>query len=275
MCSQGDYNRRHRAMCQPTFRGSYLNTFSNVIVERLFRRLRDLITISNRTERVVQWFAEKTTEVDLALVTQRLALDIIGQVAFSHDFKESDKIRKSASIKNPFSEHCFREIQNIESNYGADTDELVKAVNDFGDVLGEMFILPMPALNFLKRWNAGPLKRLERSLETQRNIMLDVIMQRRQDLRKGMKKKDLLGSLLEVYDEDGSQMTDEELWEDVHDIMGAGHETTASVLAACLYLVSVHPEIEERVVHEIDTVLGMSNSPFWLHLLRRGPPSNL
>lgn len=155
-----------------------------------------------------------------------------------------------------------REIQGIESDYGEDTDALVKAVNDFGDVLGDMFILPMPALKLLKRIRFKPLQRLEHSLETQKQIMLDVITQRRQYLKQGGEpKKDLLGSLLNVYDEDGNKMQDEELWEDVHDIMGAGHETTASALAACLYLISVHPEVEEKVIHELKTVLGTNKRP--------------
>jgi hypothetical protein len=34
--------------------------------------------------------------------------------------------------------------------------------------------------------------------------------------------QDLLGVLLTAADEAGQKMTDEELWEDVHDVMGAG-----------------------------------------------------
>ena len=133
----------------------------------------------------------------------------------------------------------------------------MQAVNDFGDVLGDMFILPMPVLKLLKRIRSKAMKKLEHSLATQRQIMLGIITQRREERTNGEdQKKDLLGSLLEVYDEDGNKMSDEELWEDVHDIMGAGHETTASALAACLYLISVHPEVEEKVVHELKTVLS-------------------
>lgn len=51
-------------------------------------------------------------------------------------------------------------------------------------------------------------------------------------------------------------MTDEELWEDVHDIMGAGHETTATTTAAVLYCVSAHPEVARRVRDELSAVLG-------------------
>lgn len=51
-------------------------------------------------------------------------------------------------------------------------------------------------------------------------------------------------------------MTDEELWEDVHDIMGAGHETTATTTAAVLYCVSAHPAVQARVHAELAAVLG-------------------
>lgn len=50
--------------------------------------------------------------------------------------------------------------------------------------------------------------------------------------------------------------TDSELWEDVHDIMGAGHETTATTAAAALYCIAAHPEVEARVVRELQEQLG-------------------
>jgi cytochrome P450 len=67
---------------------------------------------------------------------------------------------------------------------------------------------------------------------------------------------DLLGTLLTTVDEDGTALTDEELWEDVHDIMGAGHETTATTTAAVLYNVSVHPEVESKLLKELRAVCG-------------------
>jgi len=44
--------------------------------------------------------------------------------------------------------------------------------------------------------------------------------------------------------------------QDVHDIMGAGHETTASTAAAALWAIAAHPEVEARVHAELDAVLG-------------------
>ena len=56
--------------------------------------------------------------------------------------------------------------------------------------------------------------------------------------------------------EDGSHLTDEELWEDVHDVMGAGHETTGTTTAVVLYCVSTHPEVEEKLIAELRDVCG-------------------
>lgn len=63
----------------------------------------------------------------------------------------------------------------------------------------------------------------------------------------GQAGDDLLGVLLQAQDEEGRQLSDEELWEDVHDIMGAGHETTASTTTAALYCISQTPGVEEKV----------------------------
>lgn len=38
--------------------------------------------------------------------------------------------------------------------------------------------------------------------------------------------------------------------------MGAGHETTATTAAAAIYAISAHPEVEARLVQELESVLG-------------------
>ena len=50
--------------------------------------------------------------------------------------------------------------------------------------------------------------------------------------------------------------------QDVHDIMGAGHETTASTAAAALWAIAAHPQAEARVHAELDAVLG--SHTLWL-----------
>lgn len=84
------------------------------------------------------------------------------------------------------------------------------------------------------------------------------MQERREKIKNGEDTpSDLLGTLLMSVDpKDGSTLTDEELWEDVHDVMGAGHETTGTTTAAVLYCVSTHPEVEEKLMAELRTVCG-------------------
>lgn len=99
------------------------------------------------------------------------------------------------------------------------------------------------------------------------NSSVEVLLQaRRNSIQKGEKTPDdLLGTLLSSVDpEDGSSLTDEELWEDVHDVMGAGHETTGTTTAAVLYCVSTNPEVEEKLIAELREVCGVHFSPIYM-----------
>lgn len=39
-------------------------------------------------------------------------------------------------------------------------------------------------------------------------------------------------------------------------VMGAGHETTATTTAAALYCISAHPAVEQQLIAELRSVLG-------------------
>jgi cytochrome P450 len=67
---------------------------------------------------------------------------------------------------------------------------------------------------------------------------------------------DLLSMLLKAQAEDGSQMTDQQLRDEVMTLFLAGHETTANALAWTWYLLSLNPEAEARLHAELKEVLG-------------------
>jgi cytochrome P450 len=73
----------------------------------------------------------------------------------------------------------------------------------------------------------------------------------------GEKPGDLLDMLLEARDADtGKAMSDEQLRDEVITIIGAGHETTANTLSFAFYVLSQHPEVLQKLQHEVDTVLA-------------------
>jgi cytochrome P450 len=86
-------------------------------------------------------------------------------------------------------------------------------------------------------------------------IVYKIIAERRQ---KGYDEGDLLSMLLQAQDEDGSQMTDKQLRDEVMTLFLAGHETTALALSWTWYLLALNPECEKRFHEELDSVLGGS-----------------
>lgn len=68
---------------------------------------------------------------------------------------------------------------------------------------------------------------------------------------------DLLSTLLAARDADtGDRLSDREVRDELVAIMFAGTETTASTLAWTFHELAAHPEVEERLLAEIDSVVG-------------------
>ena len=84
-------------------------------------------------------------------------------------------------------------------------------------------------------------------------IVFRIIAERRAS---GSDEGDLLSMLLAAQDEDGSQMNDQQLRDEVMTLFLAGHETTALTLSWSWYLLASHPEAEQRFQAELDEVLG-------------------
>ncbi|UHA73738.1 cytochrome P450 [Paenibacillus sp. 481] len=67
---------------------------------------------------------------------------------------------------------------------------------------------------------------------------------------------DVLASLVRTHDEDGYQLSDDELIGHAFTLFVAGHETTANALTWSVFLLSQHPTKLAAVLDELDSVLG-------------------
>jgi cytochrome P450 len=97
-----------------------------------------------------------------------------------------------------------------------------------------------------------------RALETIDSVVLDLIRARQASRGSGEQLRgDLLDMLLDAEDvETGERMTDQEVLDEVKTVFAAGHETTANALTWTWLLLSEHPEAGEKLVAELDMVLG-------------------
>lgn len=84
-------------------------------------------------------------------------------------------------------------------------------------------------------------------------IVYRIINERRASRRD---EGDLLSMLLKAQDEDGSQLSDRQLRDEVMTIFLAGHETTALTLCWAWYLLARNPETEKKFHAELAEVLG-------------------
>ena len=107
----------------------------------------------------------------------------------------------------------------------------------------------------LPEWVPTPLNRKRRQTRAamERTIMATIEERRQSSEDKG----DLLSMLLLAQDEEnGARMSDRQVHDEAMTLFLAGHETTANALTWTLYLLSQHPDVEAKLLEEIDRVLG-------------------
>lgn len=137
-----------------------------------------------------------------------------------------------------------------------DTD-VSRVSHQVGAALEVLLISVIEESKFLIRlpeWLPTPFRmRKKWSIETLHTVVDQIIQARRTS---GEDKGDLLSMLLLAQDEDGVQMTDEQVRDEALTIFLAGHETTANAMTWTFYLLSQHPQIEAKLHDELTQVLG-------------------
>src|ERR687896_962183 len=95
----------------------------------------------------------------------------------------------------------------------------------------------------------GPFARFTRLREKADELVYEQIDERR---RSGERREDILSMLLDARHEDGSEMSREEIRDELMTALVAGHETTASELAWAFERMARQPEVLRRLHGEID-----------------------
>lgn len=135
--------------------------------------------------------------------------------------------------------------------------EMESAIDEVADALDEAMHFFHLMAHTLWRFVPDVLslphhKRFDRAVQKLDEVIYGLIDQRRASAEPG---DDLLWQLLEAVDDEGNQMTDRQLRDEVITLFLAGHETTALTLTYTWYLLSHHPHVLERLQDEVDAVL--------------------
>jgi cytochrome P450 len=223
-----------------------MGPFTNKKILRKFA----VATTQIASELVSSWKASSPTGVlqaDIAEHMQRLTLDVIGNVSFSYNFGGMDHVRRE-----------------LAGTAGKDSgkDKLMGYVNTWTEQVGKLAApwITSDVLEVGTKLGDPRCTKLKNSIEGMRSMLLEIIEERRQRIREGAADmpEDLMTELINIQEEQGKDaFTDTELWEDIHDVMGAGHETTANTLTTALWEVSMHPEVGAQLHAELDALLGV------------------
>src|SRR5215218_6742567 len=130
-----------------------------------------------------------------------------------------------------------------------DVDKVEKGAMDYSASISWVILL---TLLRAPRWMPYPGRsRVERARDYLREEVERLVAARR---RSDQERNDLVTRLLTVINpETGRSMSDRDVVDNLLTFLVAGHETTALALTWTFYLLSLHPEIAERVVQEVET----------------------
>lgn len=137
-----------------------------------------------------------------------------------------------------------------------DVDRIERSITDYLDAT--TWILAFTMLR-LPDWLPHPGQwRAARARRYLRAEIIRLAAGRRDAMARGaVPRDDLLSLLLEARDpETGAAMGDESLTDNLLTFISAGHETTALTLTWTFYLLSLHPDVEARVLAETEAVTG-------------------
>jgi cytochrome P450 len=161
--------------------------------------------------------------LDISSEMARLAYSIVGQTLFSFNTGEdAATVEKAMRVILP---HVFGRL---------------------GNLINWPDSLPTPAN-----------RRFHRSLAEVDEVVYRIIARHRRAQAAGDPDTDLLSMLMRIRDsETGTGLDDSQLRNETITFLLAGHETTANALTWTFYLISRHPEVEQRLLAELAEVLA-------------------
>lgn len=198
-----------------------------------WRHQRKLISPNLRRKQIAHY-----ADVMVKHTRQMLAGWKDGEVrAFHHDTME---VTLRIVVETLFNLEMDSDVHQV----GRALDTVMEGFHEQAHTLWRFVPEPLPT----------PMKaKLERAIEELDTLIYDLIDQRREDATEG---DDLLYRLIAAVDDEGNQMTDTQLRDEVITLFLAGHETTALAIMYAWYLMTDHRWVLDKVHQEVDEVLG-------------------
>ena len=223
LTAEGEEWPRQRQLTMQAFKPDYLRRF--------FPEMRK---ITERLKNRWSTMAESGQAIDVQKDWVRFTVDITTNLAFGYDI-------------------------NLLEEEG---DDFQRHLQKLLPVFNRRANAPFPYWHFFKL----PSDRaMEKSLAVIKKMIHTFVQQTRQQLEQqpevARQPANFLEALLLAHDEDGAPLSDLEIQGNIITILLAGEDTTAHTLTWLLYLITEHPEVQQKMQQEADAVLGADTLP--------------
>jgi cytochrome P450 len=229
-----------------------INQANSFVRERTIKRLKILLgeglltsddPIHKRTRRIAApaFHRQRINAYagDMVRITKR----------FSHPWRDGDVVDMNASMMN-------LSLEIVASTlFATEVDDDIREINAQSNKIMRMynFLIAFPNAEAFLNWPIPGLMQFRRAKKKLDSVVNRIIAERK---AAGDDRQDLLSMLLLARDEDGSELSADQLRDEVLTIFLAGYETTANALSWTWYLLATNPEIQERMHDEIASVIG-------------------
>jgi cytochrome P450 len=241
---QGPQWMRHRQIIQPAFQARAVKEALTASVPPLVSKFIEYwsMAINNNKE-------EPPREIDLASHLSALTLDVIGQVAFSHEF------------------HAIESVKQWANNQNIGDDKLDEVDDPFIKAMSETFKYSvLGTVTFLSGtfWVDKYLNPRNTVLRRHLDGAVDAIVENARNNNSSERPKSLLQFLLQAEENhtdatssrtssvsSNRTLNNAELRDEMKTFIIAGHGTTQTLLYWAIYAMAKLPDIQERVYQDI------------------------
>ncbi|KAF7365164.1 Cytochrome p450 [Mycena venus] len=233
----GDRWRQHRRMFQQHFRPDASRNYRPAQMNKVYQLLQGLLSRPQDFRELIKTYAVRTPLVKVDKIFGSLAAAIIMSTVYGYEVKPSND----------------RFVGLAESAVKKVTESVFP---------GAVAVNAFPILRHLPSWIPGagfqrfPAESRQLAQEM-REVPYNFV---KQNMHDGIESKSMVAKLLEASQARGR--SDENAIQEVAAVAyGAGADTTVSALASFFLAMALHPDIQKRAQHEIDTVVGTHRLP--------------
>lgn len=189
------------------------------------KAMKDYLPVMNQvTDQLLKkWREHGPLILDVAADTTRLTLETIAIAGFNYSFQSF-----SRDEIDPFVENVIRSL-----------NASVRLAQRH------------PVMNF---FSFRERRQLKKDIQYVEKLVDNIIEERKKDPELA-DKKDFLNFMLHKQDRDGSKLSMKNIRYQLITFLFAGHETTSGLLSFALYLLSLNPDVLQKVYEEVDQIL--------------------